>query len=86
MSGRAGRLSKLMPSLSAKERAVLALRALNAGQDAPDVRRSMPAEQRHEYNRYMALAFVAGCQMGALVHVIKIRSRTWSSTSTASTC
>jgi len=62
MSGLDGRLSKLMPSLSAKERAVLALRAQNAGQDATDVRRSMPAEQRHEYNRFMALAFVAGCQ------------------------
>jgi hypothetical protein len=71
MSGLDSRLSKIMPVLSAKERAVLALRAQNAAQDAPDVWRSMPAEQRHEYNLYMALAFVAGCQMGALVHVIK---------------
>jgi hypothetical protein len=64
-------LSKLMPTLSARERAVLALRAQRTGEDPVAVRASMPPEQRHEYNRFMALAFVAGCQMGALVHVIK---------------
>jgi hypothetical protein len=71
MSALDARLSKLLPALSARERAVLALRAQNAGQDAAAIRRSMPAEQRHEYNRYMGLVFVAGCQMGALVYVIK---------------
>lgn len=30
----------------------------------------MPTEQRHEFNRYMGLAFVCGCQFGALLHVI----------------
>jgi hypothetical protein len=64
------RLSKLMPALSARERAVLALRAQNAGQDAGEARAGMPPEQRHEYNKYMGLAFVAGCQFGSLVHVI----------------
>jgi hypothetical protein len=35
------------------------------------MRRAVPPEQRRESNRFMALAFVAGCQMGSLVFVIK---------------
>ena len=65
------RLSKLMPTLSARERAVLWLRARNSGQDPGELRSTMPQEQRPEYNRYMGPAFVCDCQMGALVHVIK---------------
>jgi hypothetical protein len=64
------RLNKVMPALTVRERAVLALRAQNAGQDTTEITGSMPPEQRHQYNRYMALAFVAGCQFGSLVHVI----------------
>ncbi len=30
----------------------------------------MPREQRHQFNRYMGLAFVAGCQFASLLHVI----------------
>lgn len=65
------RLSKLIPALSAKERALLALRAVKAGQDATEFHRSMPSDQRHDYIRYAGLAFVAECQLGSLVHVIK---------------
>jgi hypothetical protein len=46
------------------------MRASHAGQDPGEARR-VPQEQRHEYNHYMGLIFVAGCQMGALLHVIK---------------
>src|SRR5688572_9075800 len=65
------RLSKLMPALTAKERALLVLRALKADEDPTEFQRSIPPEQRRDYNRYAGLAFVTQCQLGALVHVIK---------------
>jgi hypothetical protein len=64
------RITKLLPALSVHERAVLCLRAQNAGEETTELTRSMPQEQRHQFNRYMGLAFVAGCQFGSLVHVI----------------
>src|SRR5215207_4947917 len=65
------RLTRLMPTLTARERAVLVLRAQRLGQNVEEPRRSMPPEQRREYNRYMALAFVAGCQLRTLIYVLK---------------
>jgi hypothetical protein len=65
------RLSKLLPALNARERAVLALRARNAGETEPVPRGSIPADLRHDFNRYMGLAFVAGSQFGTLVHVLQ---------------
>jgi len=64
------RISKLLPGLSVKERAVLALKAQNAGEETTDLTRSMPPEQRHQFNRYMAPTFVAGCHFDVLVNVI----------------
>ena len=51
-----GRLDKLSPALTAKERAVLILRASKEGvpQD-PQIRSSMPPEQALEFNRYIGL-------------------------------
>ena len=51
-----GRLDKLTPALTAKERAVLILRASKEGvpQD-PQIRSSMPPEQALEFNRYIGL-------------------------------
>ena len=48
-----GRLSRLMPTLSARERAILVLQAQRLAPDVEEPRRSMPAEQRREYNRFM---------------------------------
>lgn len=64
------RISKLLPGLSVKERAVLVIRAQNAGEPTTELTRAMPQEQRHQFNKFMGLAFVAGCQFGCLVNVI----------------
>jgi hypothetical protein len=50
------RLDKLAPALTAKERAILILRASKEGvpQD-PQIRSSMPPEQTLEFNRYIGL-------------------------------
>ena len=57
-----GRLSQLTPSLSARERAVLVVRAVNADR-APDpaLLAKMPREQGRDYNRLISLA--RGVQM-----------------------
>jgi hypothetical protein len=50
------RLSKLTSALSAKERAVLVLRASKEGTpEDPQIRASMPPEQTREFNRYIGL-------------------------------
>ncbi|HLF79731.1 MAG TPA: hypothetical protein VJB57_19795 [Dehalococcoidia bacterium] len=65
------RLTRLTPVLTAKERAILALRAHNTGVDLdPDVRGKMPREQVREYNRYAGLAYIACSELGALCLVI----------------
>src|SRR5450631_3484830 len=64
------RLTRLLPALSVHERAVLYLKAQNAGEDTTELTRSMPPDQRHQFNRYLGLSFVAVCQFGSLVHVI----------------
>ena len=51
-----GRLDKLTPALTAKERAILILRASKEGvPEDPQVRSKMPAEQALEFNRYIGL-------------------------------
>jgi hypothetical protein len=66
-----GRLTRLTPALTAKERAILALRAHNSGIELdPDVRGKMPRDQVREYNRYAALAYIACSELGALCLVI----------------
>lgn len=50
------RLSKLYPALTAKERAILVLRASNQGKnEEPQVRRTMPDQQIHEFNRLIGV-------------------------------
>ena len=56
MSGADGRLSKVYPGLTAKERAILVLRARKeGGEEDPLVRRTMPPHQFAEFNRYINL-------------------------------
>jgi hypothetical protein len=64
------RLDRLTPVLTAKERAILALRAQNAGQERDPELLRMPEEQRRAYDHYVGLVFVATAQLGALLHVI----------------
>ena len=50
------RLDRLLPALSAKERASLILRAWKAGEDhEPQIRSTIPNNQVFEYNRLVAL-------------------------------
>lgn len=56
MTARDGRLNKLYPALTARERALLILRAWKNGQDEdPQVRSAMPDAQVREFNRYIGL-------------------------------
>lgn len=62
------RLTRLMPTLTAKERAILILRAWKARTDEdPLWRRTMPADQSKEFNRLIGLMNVANIQLGHLV-------------------
>ena len=65
------RLGKLAPSLSAKERFLLVLRAHNADeQEDPEVRRTMPPGQRKEFNRYAHLVYAANAQLWPVLVVL----------------
>lgn len=64
------RLGRLMTALTARERALLVLRARRRGEDTALMSSSVPDHQRHEYNSYMGLLFVSACQLNVLVHVL----------------
>jgi hypothetical protein len=67
----AARLGRLTPALTGKERALLALRARNAGQTPdPELRPGMTPEASREYNRYAALIHVANAELGMLCTVL----------------
>lgn len=70
MSSTDKRLDRLLPALSAKERALLALRQWKEGKE-PDrqVVNSVPLAQASEYNRYIGMVRAAG---GDLSHYIAI--------------
>ena len=68
------RLDRLMPTLTAKERAILVIRADKAGTpEDPEVRRSLPREQLREFNRYLGLCYVANADLGIVLHVLSIQ-------------
>jgi len=68
----ATRLTRLAPSLTARERVVLVIRAHNAGQDPdPDVL-NVPQQQRAEYDRYIALCIAANNELGLVLHFLMI--------------
>ena len=72
MSGGDGRLNKLYPGLTAKERAVLVLKGWKQDtEEDPLVRRTMPAEQGAEFNLYIDLLNGA-CELSPYVHAIGI--------------
>jgi len=53
---RLGDHRKLTPALTAKERAILVLRAWKEGMpEDPQIRHKMPSEQGPEFNRYISL-------------------------------
>jgi hypothetical protein len=64
----ATRLAKLSPVLSARERAILVIRAEVAGEDPdPDLRQLMPREQVGEFNRLIAIYYIANAELGTVV-------------------
>jgi hypothetical protein len=66
------RLDRLYPALTAKERALLVLRAWKADQQEDvAVRRTMPAEQGLEFNRYLHLMNAANLDAGKYIAVLK---------------
>jgi hypothetical protein len=66
------RLRRLTPELTAKERAVLVLRAVNAGEEPdPEILATMPREQNREFDRYAGLSYVANGELGALCRAIQ---------------
>lgn len=67
MTNVATTLGQLKASLTAKERALLTIRA-ELADETPDshLRRSMPDGQREEFRRYMVLYYVANAELGTI--------------------
>src|SRR5262249_27711284 len=66
------RLTRLMPGLSANERATLILRARKErGEEDPAWRLSMPPEQFREFNRLIHLMNACGDQLSAMLLLIE---------------
>ena len=62
------RLNKLMPALTAKERAILILRSWKEGSDEDPLWRStMPRDQSREFNRLISLMNVCNINVGFLI-------------------
>jgi hypothetical protein len=72
----ATRLSRLAPSLTARERVVLVIRARNAGQEPDPEVLQMPESQRREYDQFVALCIATNVELGALLHIIQVRALT----------
>ena len=67
------RLGRLMPSLTAKERAKLVLRSLKEGTpENPQWRLTMPPSQGRDFNRYIGLMNVANVQLAAYITVMEL--------------
>jgi hypothetical protein len=66
------RINRLMPVLSARERAVLVLRSLK-DKTPEDLswRRSMPREQVNEFNRYIGLMNACNMQVAHMITIIE---------------
>jgi len=64
----AARLSRLTPALSGKQRALLVIRAhLDGREPDPDLFAPLPAEQRREYDYYIALLYTSNTTLGVLL-------------------
>ena len=67
-----GRLDRLMPNLSAKERGLLVLRSLKKGAEEDSAwRNSMPPSQVHEFNRYIGLMNACNIHLSHLITFIE---------------
>jgi hypothetical protein len=66
------RLNRVFPELTAKERALLILRAMKAGADEdPWVRATIPYRQAAEFNRLIEIINTMNTEMGWALHLIR---------------
>src|SRR4051812_12919544 len=69
------RLNKLMPVLTAKERAIMILRALQQGTPEDSCwRSSMPPEQTADFNHYICL--MNACSIHLPMYIMSVQQRT----------
>src|SRR6266540_1457270 len=69
------RLNKLMPALSAKERAILVLRSLkDKTPEDPLWRRTMPNEQRAEFSRLIVLMNACNLHLPLFITMVEQHS------------
>ena len=70
------RLGQLTPVLTAKERAAAVIQSELAGQEPdPDLRRSMPREQLTEFNRYVALYYIANAELATVCLSLNVQAK-----------
>jgi hypothetical protein len=70
-----GRLNRLTPGLSAKERAILILRSTRQGTpEDPQIRLSMPREQSAEFNRLIVLMNACNIYLPLYITVVEHRA------------
>src|SRR5688572_16949733 len=73
MTGMANQLNRLMPTLSARERFLLDLRALRAGDPLdPSFRTSMPRDQVAEFGRLIDLYNAVNISFGSYVRAFQL--------------
>jgi hypothetical protein len=67
----AARLDRVLPSLTARQRAVLVLRTLAAGQEPDAALRGIGDQrERRAFNRYMGLLYVVNCELDAMLQSV----------------
>jgi hypothetical protein len=65
------RLDRLLPALSAKERALVVPRYQKAGKEPPqDIMSTMPAGQREEFNRLVRLMNAINCELSFALFIL----------------
>ena len=65
------RIDTLMPNLTARQRALMVLRALAADQDPdPALHAIRDDRERRVFNRYMGLLYVVNVEMDGMLHSI----------------
>ena len=73
MTNLQGRLGKLLPALSAKERFLIEHRALIADETPdPQVRKTMPSSQVSEFNRYLGLRHAVNVTLGHFITAVAL--------------
>jgi hypothetical protein len=75
MTNLASRVGRLNANLTARERALLTIRAELAGEAPdPELKRTMPDEQREEYRRLMVLYYTANAEIGVVALSLRLQA------------